>query len=86
MGADLYLESIYKPFCEECGELKVEIDPRNPDAAFDKLRVSGGYFSNGYNNVGDVMWAMGLSWWGPFSRCSTRKAIFRSSAPADSSI
>jgi hypothetical protein len=52
MGAELYLDSILKPFFESCGA------PTAEDA-----EVSGGYFRNSYNGT-DVMWAMGLSWWG----------------------
>jgi hypothetical protein len=33
---------------------------------YDAMRASGGYFRNGYN-AGDVMWAMGLSWFSTVS-------------------
>jgi hypothetical protein len=59
MGMDIYLRSIHEPFV---ANLKGK-GWRTTDlqALFDKLRESGGYFRNGYN-VGDVMWAMGMSW------------------------
>jgi hypothetical protein len=57
MGADIYLQSVWKPFAENN-------PPRAPmpgTTVFDEMRASGGYFRNSYNN-GDVMWAMGSSW------------------------
>ena len=39
----------------------------------DAYIVSGGYFRNGYN-AGDIMWAMGLSWWGTVSPMLTDNA------------
>jgi hypothetical protein len=70
MGADLYLESLWKPFMEqyEKRERPHIDDSDDADAViaaaecmFDDFRSSGGYFRNGYN-CGDVMFAMGLSW------------------------
>jgi hypothetical protein len=67
MGADIYLQSVWKPFEEK---LKLTPPPAFESGAdveafmshrYDEMRASGGYFRNGYN-AGDVMWAMGLSW------------------------
>jgi hypothetical protein len=64
MGANIYLQSIWKTFEEK----RSQMPPPQPSAFenaaaafFDEMRASGGYFRNGYN-AGDVMWAMGLSW------------------------
>jgi hypothetical protein len=72
MGADIYLESVWKPwFAEfEAKEKSKEIVGhitnsdelnRSFSALYDAHRSSGGYFRNAYNG-GDVMAAMGLSW------------------------
>ena len=72
MGVDLYLNSVWEPWCADNME-RVLNEPNvetTSDAAsnaaaaskmFDEMRASGAYFRNGYNS-GDVMWAMGLSW------------------------
>jgi hypothetical protein len=67
MGADIYLQSIWKPFDEKLSQTP----PPQPSAFenveafsaafFEEARASGGYFRNGYN-AGDLMWALGLSW------------------------
>jgi hypothetical protein len=72
MGADIYLQSIYEPWMAEYEKQPLpalgRIDSTEDllaacSNAFDDFRASGGYFRNGYNS-GDVMMAMGLSWWG----------------------
>jgi hypothetical protein len=70
MGADICLESIHRPFEEKLiqqmneGRFPPKDCPphKQPEILYRALQSSGGYFRNGYNN-GDVMWAMGLSWW-----------------------
>jgi hypothetical protein len=69
MGADLYLESLWEPFIKQY-EKRERPNVDGPDATlaavgdiFEDFRSSGGYFRNGYN-AGDVMFAMGLSWYG----------------------
>jgi hypothetical protein len=75
MGADLYLNSVWKPWWANNNErvlntpkIDATSDASSISAAatkmYDEMRASGGYFRNGYNS-GDVMWAMGLSW--PFT-------------------
>jgi hypothetical protein len=65
MGADIYLQSIFKPFMKKFSGIHFDPETDHPEdfmnAHFDALRSSGGYFRNGYNH-GDVMYAMGLSW------------------------
>jgi hypothetical protein len=71
MGADIYLQSLYKEF-EDKGSSIAPFDESTETAEdfrnrfFDAARASGGYFRNGYN-AGDVMWAMGLTWHGAVS-------------------
>ena len=63
MGADIYLQSVWKPLMSP--SLPPKIETADLEAAinlqFDHMGSSGGYFRNGYNS-GDIMWAMGLSW------------------------
>jgi hypothetical protein len=72
MGVDLYLNSVWEPWCADNMErvlnepdVETTSDAASNAAAaskmFDEMRASGAYFRNGYNS-GDVMWAMGLSW------------------------
>jgi hypothetical protein len=85
MGADIYLPSIFDPFLRAYEERR-EAQPSSnegPIAAVERcyadFRASGGYFRNGYNS-GDVMWAMGLSWWetvGPMLDADARLPIDR---------
>jgi hypothetical protein len=70
MGVDIYLHSIWRPYCEannveqQMASL-CEACGGDPAAALTELyrqdELSGGYFRNGYN-WGDIMWAIGLSW------------------------
>jgi hypothetical protein len=71
MGADIFLQSLYKEFKEK----QAPIAPWDKDQEdFDDVmrrivdadRANGGYFRDSYND-GDVMWAMGLSWNGTVS-------------------
>ena len=57
MGADIYLGSIRKQFDGNSEESQTS-QQRSSDVT--------GYFRNSYND-GDVMWALGLSWWGTVS-------------------
>jgi hypothetical protein len=72
MGADIYLQSIYKAFKEKQSAPIAPWDESTESIEdftnrfFDADRASGGYFRNGYN-AGDIMWAMGLSWNGTVS-------------------
>jgi hypothetical protein len=71
MGVDIYLHSIWRPYCEANGNVEqrlaslCEACGGDPVATLDELyrqdELSGGYFRNGYN-WGDIMWAIGLSW------------------------
>jgi hypothetical protein len=75
MGADIYLESVWKPFAEELSRMPPPPPPQSEsaeeflafvDTFYAKMSTSGGYFRNACN-CGDVMWAMGLSH--PAHRC-----------------
>jgi len=70
MGADIYLQSVWKPFEEKQSQMPPPLPSAFESEAdfagftsdyFDEMRASGGYFRNGYN-AGDIMWALGLSW------------------------
>jgi hypothetical protein len=79
VGADIWLDRVWKPFEEQhaeticeaaAAEFREGIDNGDIDSihaysqnVYDAYIASGGYFRNGYN-AGDIMWAMGLSWWG----------------------
>jgi hypothetical protein len=58
MGADLYLNSIFKQFMdrkETKARMAITSDPTGT------MESGGGYLRNSYNHH-DIMWAMGMSW------------------------
>jgi hypothetical protein len=70
MGVDIYLHSIWRPYCEanpveQRMASLFEAYPEDPVAMWIELyrqdELSGGYFRNAYSS-GDIMWTMGLSW------------------------
>ena len=74
MGVDIYLNSIWDPWFEAHGKVAVErVFAEHPDsndgrlaafiAAIKAYESSGGYFHNAYS-APDVMFAMGLNWFG----------------------
>jgi hypothetical protein len=68
MGADIYLQSLYKAFEMAIAPFDASTETAEDfgNRFLDAQRVSGGYFRNAYN-AGDIMWAMGLSWNGTVS-------------------
>lgn len=77
MGADLYIESVYRPNHDKYKKLfhracikrdikaKTEDEKKKVQAEVDKyfnLMYDKGYFRDPYNSC-NVLWQMGLSWW-----------------------
>jgi hypothetical protein len=84
MGVDIYLASIFNPWCDRYwDEREREYDERHarglpPDDGVDRMErtyqdyeSTGAYFRNGYNG-GDLMWAMGRSWHSVYEMCDVR--------------